>query len=107
MTAKVTAAMCADDAAEDGDDAPVLHLQPLVVVDAQLDAGEQVGALVHSARTVVQRLAEPFLEGAHRSSSDPALKRASSAASPRCRCVLTELRDTPRVAAMSSMPSSS
>ena len=82
-------------------------LQPLVVVDAQLDAGEQVGALVDGEGTVVQGLAQPFLEGAHQSSSGSAVRRASRAARPRCRWVLTELRDTPRVTAMSSMPSSS
>ena len=75
---------------------PVLDAQPTVVVDAQLDAGEQVGALVAPRRR--RRAARRGGGPRGRSRPDPLGETwPPSAASPRWRCVFTELREMPSV----------
>ena len=95
----------AGEAGADAGERDVLGAQAAVVLDAQLDAGEQVGALDDGLGLVVQRVAQRVPRAAHAGSALGS--RASSAARPRWRCVLTELREMPSVAAISSGPSSS
>ena len=107
MKAKVRAATAPEDAGRQDGQAAVLAAEAAVVVDAQPDAGEQVGALVERPRPLGQGVLQAGLEQAHRESPRSDFpKRDSMAARPRWRWVLTELREIPSVAAMSSIPSS-
>ena len=104
-------------AAGDADRAAPLPSMTTVVLDAQLNAREEVGALLGGSRSREQRVAQATLYGGHAitaavvsasgfgSNCDSNLP--SSESRPRLRWVFTEFREIPSVAAMSSMPSSS
>ena len=95
--------------------ATALPAMPAIVFDAELNSLEEVRALFGGRDAGEQRVAQACLNGGHAittevasgSTSSCAPNVRSSASRPRPRCVLTELREMPRVDAMSSIPSSS
>ena len=103
----------ADQACDHQQAATALPAKSTVVVDAERHPREEVVALVETVGLVDERLPEALLDGGHdvtaaeSTGSVASPSRCSSAARPRWRCVLTELREIPIASAMSSIPSSS
>ena len=73
----------------------MLAAEPAVVVDAERDAGEEVGALVDGAAPSTQGVAAAGPRASLIRATRSVPGADSRAASPRCRWVFTELREMP------------
>ena len=103
----VTVAVAAAVPATQGDDGAAQSVAAgPVVLDAADDTGEQVGGDGAPGIAAGQGVVQAVLECAHRSSSAFGVSVVAMARRPRCRCVLTELTETPSVSAISGTGSS-
>ena len=92
----------AHDTSQHGDGSAALRPPPPILLDRAADTGEQVRGGTGVRRRLPEHAGEPLLHMVH--GAPPSV--LSSADRPRLRWVLTELRDTPIVVAISSIPSS-